>query len=211
MRRYIVIGILVMIVLVSGVVVYTLNKQEISHTLENEIPGIEESKSEEIAEDEIIENPKENEILQETAEIPNIEVKTSKQEEKSKSKEETKKQTKPSNNQTSKQEEKSVPVSQSTTPTMQDKPKAEEKPVETSKTTTCTTSNNHGTDVGNSNKWYNTKAEAVADYTAKVKYWSEKWGNYEIDTPTYEKNCPSGYEVWTCFYCNKWTINYYYK
>ena len=191
MKKYVFIGILI-ILLISGAVVYALNKQQIPHTSENEIPGIEESIPEEIAEDEIIENIEVKELMEET-EIPSIEVETAKQKEEPK---QTKQQDKPA-------------TIQQTTPA-QEKPK-EEKPAETPKPTTCTTIHNHGTDVGNTNKWYNTKAEAVADYTAKVNYWSELWGSFQIDTPTYEKNCPSGYEVWTCFYCNKWTINYYYK
>lgn len=61
----------------------------------------------------------------------------------------------------------------------------------------------------NSN-WYNSKAEAVAVYNAEIKKWDDKWTNYEIDNDTYYKNCPSGYEVFSCPYCNKWTINLYY-
>ena len=61
----------------------------------------------------------------------------------------------------------------------------------------------------NSN-WYNSKAEAVAVYNAEIKKWGDKWTNYEIDNDTYYKNCPSGYEVFSCPYCNKWTINLYY-
>ena len=61
----------------------------------------------------------------------------------------------------------------------------------------------------NSN-WYNSKAEAVAVYNAEIKKWGNKWTNYEIDNDTYYKNCPSGYEVFSCPYCNKWTINLYY-
>lgn len=61
----------------------------------------------------------------------------------------------------------------------------------------------------NSN-WYNSKAEAEAIYNAEIKKWGDKWTNYEIDNETYYKNCPSGYEVFSCPYCNKWTINLFY-
>lgn len=61
-----------------------------------------------------------------------------------------------------------------------------------------------------SNGWYNTKAEAEAIYNAEIKKWGDKWTNYEIDNDTYYKNCPSGYEVFSCPYCNKWTINLFY-
>ena len=75
----------------------------------------------------------------------------------------------------------------------------------------CTNNNNHGMDVGNSGKWYNSKGEAIAYYNQQIKYWGEKWENNEIDNDTYYKNCPSGYEVWDCMYCGKWTINFYYR
>lgn len=58
----------------------------------------------------------------------------------------------------------------------------------------------------NSN-WYNSKAEAEEIYNVEIKKWGDKWTNYEIDNETYYKNCPSGYEVFSCPYCNKWTIN----
>lgn len=58
--------------------------------------------------------------------------------------------------------------------------------------------------------WYASKAEAEAVYNAKIKEWGDKWTNYEIDNETYYKNCPSGYEVFSCPYCNKWTINLFY-
>lgn len=64
---------------------------------------------------------------------------------------------------------------------------------------------NHSND-----KWYDSKAEAEEIYNAELKKWGDKWTNYEIDTDTYNKNCPNGYEVFSCPYCNKWTIELYY-
>lgn len=55
----------------------------------------------------------------------------------------------------------------------------------------CTNVNNHGMDVGNSGKWFNTKAEAVAYYDSITAYWGTKWENFEIDDATYDANCPS--------------------
>ena len=75
----------------------------------------------------------------------------------------------------------------------------------------CTNNNNHGMSVGNSGKWFNSKAEAVAEYDAEIKKWGDKWINDEISTDEYNKNCPYGHEVWTCPYCNLWTLNYYYN
>ena len=75
----------------------------------------------------------------------------------------------------------------------------------------CTNNSNHFIGVGNSDKWFNTKNDAIEFYNQKIKYWGEKWENFEIDNDTYYKNCPSGYEVWDCAYCGKWTINFYYR
>lgn len=70
--------------------------------------------------------------------------------------------------------------------------------------------NNHGMEVGNSGKWFSTKDEAIATYKAEIKLWGNKWTNNEISDDEYYKNCPYGYEVWSCMYCGKWTLNYYY-
>ena len=70
--------------------------------------------------------------------------------------------------------------------------------------------NNHGMSVGNSGKWFNTKEEAIATYKQESKMWGDKWKNNEISDDEYYRNCPYGYEIWSCMYCGKWTINYYY-
>ena len=50
--------------------------------------------------------------------------------------------------------------------------------------------NKHFMDVGNSGKWFNTEAEAIALYDKIQKEWGIKWENFEIDDATYYKNCP---------------------
>ena len=72
--------------------------------------------------------------------------------------------------------------------------------------------NKHGMEVGNSGKWFSTKDEAIATYKAETKKWEEKLKDKEnpISYDEYYKNCPYGYEVWSCMYCDKWTLNYYY-
>lgn len=75
----------------------------------------------------------------------------------------------------------------------------------------CTNNSNHGMDVGNSNRWFSTKDEAISYYNSQTSYWGKKWENFEIDNDTYYKNCPYGYEIWSCMYCSKWTINFYYR
>ncbi len=69
--------------------------------------------------------------------------------------------------------------------------------------------NNHGMSTGNTGLWFETKDEAIATYKAEIKKWGDKWTNDEISDDEYYKNCPYGYEVWSCPYCNKWTLNYY--
>lgn len=54
----------------------------------------------------------------------------------------------------------------------------------------CTNNSNHGMDVGNSNKWYATKAEAISDYKSKRAYWGELIENSKIEKDEYLKNCP---------------------
>lgn len=71
--------------------------------------------------------------------------------------------------------------------------------------------NKHMIDSGNTGKWFNTKEEADSFYNAEIKKWGEQWENGEIEKDEYLKNCPSGYEVWTCPQCQKWTLNFYYR
>lgn len=97
-----------------------------------------------------------------------------------------------------------------TQPSNTENSKKEETKTET-KVERCTNNNNHSLGVGNSNKWFNSKNEAIAYYNQQVKYWGEQWENSKIDNDTYYKNSPSGYEVWDCMYCGKWTINFYYR
>lgn len=87
--------------------------------------------------------------------------------------------------------------------------KIEEPKVET--IVRCTNNNNHGMNIGNSNKWFASKNEAIQYYNSQLKYWGDLWDSFQIESDAYYKNCPSGYEVWSCMYCSKWTINFYYR
>lgn len=71
--------------------------------------------------------------------------------------------------------------------------------------------NNHGVGTGNSGKWFNSESDAIKYYKSIIKTWSDKWEKFEIDDETYNKNCPYGYEDWSCPYCGRWTINFYYN
>lgn len=97
---------------------------------------------------------------------------------------------------------------QITTNVVQDTQEIEIK-TQTTTTPQCT-STKHGMATGNSNKWFNTKEEAIALYNAEIKKWGDLWTSFQIENEEYYKNCPYGYEIWSCPYCEKWTINFYY-
>lgn len=110
---------------------------------------------------------------------------------------------------TTTQSEDKKDTSNSTETKKAETPKAETQKEETP--TRCTNNHNHGMDVGNSGQWFLTKNEAIAYYENKINYWGNLWETDQIDDTTYYKNCPKGYEIWSCMYCSKWTINFYYR
>ncbi|HJJ04796.1 MAG TPA: hypothetical protein OIM45_02830 [Clostridiaceae bacterium] len=67
----------------------------------------------------------------------------------------------------------------------------------------------HFLEVGNTGKWFNSKAEAVNYFDTTYSSWAKKWENLEIDDTTFYKNCPTRYEVFQCI-CGKWTMNFFY-
>lgn len=71
--------------------------------------------------------------------------------------------------------------------------------------------NKHKIDSGNTNKWFDTQEEAESFYDSEIEKWGKQWENGEIEKDVYLKNCPYGYEVWTCPQCQKWTLNFYYR
>lgn len=71
--------------------------------------------------------------------------------------------------------------------------------------------NYHGVSVGNSGKWFDTEKEAIDYYYSIIKTYGDQWENFEIDDETYKKKCPYGYQDWSCPYCGKWTIDFYYN
>ena len=105
----------------------------------------------------------------------------------------------------------STPSTQTTSQTSSSQSSKQEETKTEPKVDRCTNNNNHGMDVGNSGKWFNSKGDAVAYYNSQVSYWGNQWETDTIDDATYYKNCPTGYEVWSCMYCGKWTINFYYR
>ena len=59
------------------------------------------------------------------------------------------------------------------------------------------------------NKWFNSYNEAVSYYDNLILDYSNKIHNGQITFEEYNKQCPCGYEIWSCQYCGKWTLNYY--
>lgn len=53
------------------------------------------------------------------------------------------------------------------------------------------TDTKHAVGVGNSNKWFSSKSEAISYYNSQISYWGKLWENFEIDDDVYYKNCPT--------------------
>lgn len=77
-------------------------------------------------------------------------------------------------------------------------------------TTSGCASGNHSMPTGNSGKWFNSRSEAISYNDTVCEKWNNKIDNNEISYNEYIKNCPSGYECWSCSRCGKWTINFKY-
>ena len=75
----------------------------------------------------------------------------------------------------------------------------------------CTNNNNHSTSCGNAGIWVASKNEFKTYYENYCEKWNNKWVNDEISNEEYYKNCPYGYECWSCSYCGKWTGNFKYR
>ena len=98
------------------------------------------------------------------------------------------------------------------TSTQASKPKetTTKKPATTKPTTTAPAKHDHSEINGNMGKWFNSRAELNDYYNNVVNYWNNKDENGEITRQEYYKNCPYGYECWSCPVCHKWTGNFYY-
>ena len=225
-KKIIIISILIVLLVIIGVTSYCVSRNKISNIqvsedsiLANDLSSVETDNDEENTENIIAEeeqNLDENSIELEDQIVEtetSIQPQTT-QQVKSSSKTANKKKKKKA--ETKSEVVKETSTTKEETPTKVDipsttavEPKQETKVVETP--TRCTNNNNHGMNVGNSGKWFNSKQEAVNYYDSLIKTWGDKWENFEVDSDTYDKNCPYGYEVWTCPFCGKWTINFYYR
>lgn len=74
----------------------------------------------------------------------------------------------------------------------------------------CTNNNNHSIKCGNMGKWFGSRREVDTYFSSVCNKWGTKYKNEEITWEEYTKNCPQGYECWSCSYCGKWTGNFKY-
>ena len=95
---------------------------------------------------------------------------------------------------------------------IQEQPKQETKtePIKEPEKPKCSDTK-HGVGVGNSNRLFNSYSEAISFYDNLINGYSNQIHNGEITQEEYNKLCPYGYETWSCPYCGKWTLNYYYR
>ena len=56
--------------------------------------------------------------------------------------------------------------------------------------TRCTTNNNHSMDVGNSNKWFNSKSEAISYYNSLITELGHQLESGKLSRDEYNKKCP---------------------
>ena len=225
-KKIVIISIISVLLVVIGVTSYCVSRNKISNIkvsedsiLENDLSNVEIDKDEESTENLIVEEEQsidesdkelEEQIVEKEIAIQPQNTQQVKSSSKTTSKVETQK------DETKSEVVKETSTTKEETPTKVDipsttavEPKQETKVVEIP--TRCTNNNNHGMNIGNSGKWFNSKQEAVNYYDSLIKTWGDKGENFEIDSDTYDKNCPYGYEVWTCPFCGKWTINFYYR
>lgn len=85
------------------------------------------------------------------------------------------------------------------------------KSVKTQKEAHCTNNGNHSIKCGNIGMWFGSRREVDTYFSSVCNKWGTKYKNEEITWEEYTKNCPQGYECWSCSYCGKWTGNFNYR
>lgn len=77
-------------------------------------------------------------------------------------------------------------------------------------TTSGCANGNHSMPTGNIGKWFNSRNELNSYYLNVGKEWNNKYSNGKITFEELTKNCPEGYECWSCSNCGKWSGNFKY-
>ncbi len=75
----------------------------------------------------------------------------------------------------------------------------------------CTNNSNHSIKCGNIGMWFGSRREVDTYFSSVCNKWGTKYKNEEITWEEYTKNCPQGYECWSCSYCGKWTGSFKYR
>lgn len=78
-------------------------------------------------------------------------------------------------------------------------------------TTSGCANGNHSMPTGNCGKWFNSRNEAINYYNSVSDMRNSKYDAGEISYEQLHKNCPGGYECWSCSRCGKWTVNLKYR
>ena len=223
-KKIIIISILSILLVIIGVTSYCVSRNKISNIkvsedsiLANDLASVEVDKDEENTENLIVEEEQNLDESNTKSEEQIVETETSIQPQTTQVNSSSKATSKVEKQKTETKSEvvKEKVATKEETPTKVDIPSTVSEPKQETKVveppTRCTNNNNHSMDVGNSGKWFSSKSEAIAYYNSQVSYYSNLWETEQIDDATYYSKCPSGYEVWDCIYCSKWTINFYYR
>ena len=88
---------------------------------------------------------------------------------------------------------------------------SKKKSITTKQAKHCTNNNNHSIKCGNIGMWFGSRREVDTYFSSVCNKWGTKYKNEEITWEEYTKNCPQGYECWSCSYCGKWTGHFKYN
>lgn len=183
------------------------NENIIENTVENNVEQSNHVEDNTTSQNQAVEESK---TVETTQPVQEKNVKTSAKKENNKtttSKQQTTQEKTPSQPQKSEPSSKSE---QTTTPVKNNDNSYKEQEVQIAPKTECV-GNNHKIGAGNTGKWFETQEQAAAYFKTEIAKWGKQWENFEITDEEYHKNCPYGYEVWTCPQCQKWTVNFYYN
>ena len=111
---------------------------------------------------------------------------------------------------TQKPTEKQTTTQKQTTTKKQPTTKAPTTKPQTTKPKPCTNNYNHYVSCGNMGRWFSSKSDVRAFVDAEMNKWNNLFESGAIGEDEYFRNCPSGYECWSCSNCGKWTGNFTY-
>jgi len=107
-------------------------------------------------------------------------------------------------------EKKTTTTKRQTTTKKQQTTKAPTTKPQTTKPKTCTNNYNHSLSCGNMGRWFSSKSDVRTFVNAEMSKWNNLFESGAIGEDEYFRNCPSGYECWSCSNCGRWTGNFTY-